>query len=165
MNRNICTTQEQADRLLRCGVSADTADMHWHGAIVPRGGSLTSMPEPSEEWDLWAGPYSSMPEEMQAAKLMEAYNEIQPAWSLSTLLELLPKEIDIDGYPYRISIYFESPDEPVIGNQWCLYYKPKKNTEKSHRIDDVSMYAPDLIQCAVDMIVWLKNYGYKLNEQ
>lgn len=163
MERQIATTSEQSSRLLRCGVSADTADMCWHGAIVPRGGSLTSMPEPSEEWDLWAGPYSSMPEEMQAAKLMEDYNEIQPAWSLSTLLELLPKGIDIDGYPYRISIYFESPDEPVIGNQWCLYYKPKKHNEKSHSIDDVPMYATDLIECAVLMVEWLTRHNYKLN--
>lgn len=165
MKTNIATDCSQSQRLLRCGVPADTADMCWHGAIVPRGGSLTSIPEPSEEWDLWAGPYSSMPEEMQAAKLMEDYNEIQPAWSLSTLLELLPKEIDIDGYPYRISIYFESSDEPVIGNQWCLFYKPKKHNEKSHYIDDVPMYAPDLIECSILMIEWLVANGYKLNEQ
>lgn len=86
-----------------------------------------------------------------------------PAWSLSALLALLPKEIDIDGYAYRISIYFENPDEPVIGNQWCLYYKPKKHNEKS-RIDDVPMYAPDLIECAVLMIEWLTANNYKLNE-
>ena len=164
MERQIATTKEQSDRLLRCGVSADTADMCWHGAIVPRGGSLTSMPEPSEEWDLWADPYGSMPEEMQAAKLMEDYNKIQPAWSLSALLGLLPKEIYIDGYKYRISIYFENPDEPVIGSQWCLCYKPNKHNEKS-RIDDVPMYAPDLIECSILMIEWLTANGYKLNEQ
>lgn len=164
MKQQIATTKSQSDRLLQCGVPAESADMHWCGAIVPRGGSLTSMPEPSEEWDLGATPYGCMPEELQKAKLMEDYNEIAPAWSLSALLSLLPKEIEIDGYPYRISIYFENPDEPVIGNQWCLYYKPKKHNDKS-RIDDVTMYAPDLIECAVSMIIWLKNYGYKLNEQ
>lgn len=91
------------------------------------------------------------------------YNIDAPAWSLSTLLSLLPKEIDIDGYAYRISIYFENPDEPVIGNQWCLYYKPKKHNEKS-RIDDVPRYAPDLIECAVLMIEWLTANNYKLNQ-
>ena len=84
-------------------------------------------------------------------------------FTLDDLLSLLPKEIDIDGYPYRISIYFENPDEPVIGNQWCLYYKPKKHNEKS-RIDDVPMYAPDLIECAVLMVEWLTANGYKLND-
>ncbi len=162
MERQIATTREQSDRLLKCGVPAESADMHWHGAIVPRGGSLTELPYPSEEWDLFNSPYWLMPEEMQKAKLMEDYYEIAPAWSLGALLGLLPKEIKIDGYPYRISIYFENPDEPVIGNQWCLYYKPKKHNEKS-RIDDISMYAPNLIDCAVQMIIWLINYGYELN--
>lgn len=161
MTTNIATTKEQSARLLQCGVSAESADMHWHGAIVPRGGSLTSPPEPSEEWDLFNTPYWLIPEEK--AKLMKDYNEIIPAWSLSTLLSFLPKEIDIDGYAYRISIYFENPDEPVIGNQWCLYYKPKKHNEKS-RIDDVPMYALDLIECAVLMIEWLTANNYKLNE-
>ena len=164
MKTGIATTQDQSARLLQCGVPAETADMCWHGAIVPRGGSLTSMPEPSEEWDLWTDPYSNMPEGMQAAKLMEDYYEIQPAWSLSTLLELLPKEIDIDGYKYRISIYFENPDEPVIGNQWCLFYKPKKHNEKSHYIDDVPMYATDIIECAVLMVEWITRHNIKLNE-
>lgn len=136
MTNRIATTREQSDRLLKCGVSAESADMaRYEDDEVPM------MP-----WDWTTG----------------SYGGTFPAWSLSTLLGLLPKEIDIDGYPYRISIYFENPDEPVIGNQWCLYYKPKKHNEKS-RIDDVPMYAPDLIECAVQMIIWLINYGYKLN--
>lgn len=140
MERQIATTKEQSDRLLQCGVSAYAADMT---LSYCKGGF----------YELMATPFH-----------YGCFNEEDaPAWSLSALLGLLPKEIEIDGYPYRISIYFENPDEPVIGNQWCLYYKPKKNTEKSHRIDDVPMYAPDLIQCAVDMIIWLMNYGYKLN--
>lgn len=137
MKQNIATDSAQSDRLLQCGVSADTADMaRYEDDEVPM------MP-----WDWTTG----------------SYGGTFPAWSLSTLLELLPKEIDIDGYKYRISIYFENPDEPVIGNQWCLYYKPKKYNKKS-RIDDVSMYAPDLIECSILMIEWLTANGYKLNE-
>lgn len=139
MKTNIATTQEQSDRLLSCGVSADTADMARY-----EDDSVPMMP-----WDWTTG----------------SYGGTFPAWSLSALLRLLPKEIDIDGYPYRISIYFENPDEPVIGNQWCLFYKPKKNAEKSHYIDDVPMYAPDLIECAVLMVEWLTENNYKLNEQ
>lgn len=136
MTTNIATTREQSARLLQCGVDPETADMMF------------------------------TPHNMLSA---EPYKETLkdrgyfPAWSLSALLALLPKEIDIDGYAYRISIYFENPDEPVIGNQWCLYYKPKKHNEKS-RIDDVPMYAPDLIECAVLMIEWLTANNYKLNE-
>ena len=153
MERQIATTSEQSSRLLRCGVSADTADM-----------SIRTITEPMikdiAEWEtplLLTMPYGS-------AKDIYRGDYIEPAWSLSRLLGLMPKEIDIDGYKYRISLYFESPDEPVIGNQWCLFYKPKKNTEKSHYIDDVPMYAPDLIKCAVLMVEWLTRHNIKLNE-
>lgn len=139
----LATTTEMSARLLHCGVLATTADMCYDS------GALSLMD------------YDSAIHERDSRR--ETY-EIVPAWSLNRLLELLPKEIDIDGYPYRISIYFENSDEPVIGNQWCLYYKPKKHNERSPRIDDVTEYATDLIKCAVNMIVWLTNYGYKLNK-
>lgn len=140
----ISTTQEQSDRLLQCGVSADTADMCW-----------TRFESDGEKYEQLRVMDESTYEFASLSPI--------PAWSLSALLGLLPKEIDIDGYKYRISIYFENPDEPVIGNQWCLYYKPKKYNKKS-RIDDVPMYAPDLIECSILMIEWLTANGYKLNE-
>lgn len=149
MKTNIATTRDQSARLLKCGVPAESADMSWF-----RGWGNVG------DYDLNVKPYSMMVRINE--ECCRGRNEIVPAFSLGCLLGLLPKEIEIDGYPYRISIYFENPDEPVIGNQWCLYYKPKKHNEKS-RIDDVPMYAPDLIECAVQMIIWLINYGYKLN--
>ena len=105
----IATDKSQSQRLLECGVSADTADMCYDS------GALSLMD------------YDSAVHERDSHR--ESY-EVVPAWSLSTLLGLLPKEIDIDGCPYRISIYFENPDEPVIGNQWCLFYKPKRTPRK-----------------------------------
>lgn len=151
MKTEIATTKEQSRRLLACGVSADTADMvhrdfpeDWHDGRV------------WHHWHIQALSYSN-------ATMLFDSDKIEPAWSLSSLLSLLPKEIKIDGYAYRISIYFESPEEPVIGNQWCLYYKPVKYTEKS-RIDDVAMYAENLIECAVLMAEYLYEHGYKLNE-
>ena len=142
MKTNIATDSLQSRRLLRCGVSADTADMAYC--------TIDSL--------LLNAPYVEMRDRFKETNCI-------PAWSLSALLGLLPKEIDIDGYKYRISIYFENPDEPVIGNQWCLFYKPKKNAEKSHYIDDVPLYAPDLKECTVLMIEWLTRHNYKLNEQ
>lgn len=148
----IATTQDQSQRLLRCGVSADTADMSIRTITEPMIKEIAGWETPR----LLTMPYNS-------AKDIYCGDYIEPAWSLSALLGLLPKEIDIDGYPYRISIYFENPDEPVIGNQWCLLYKPKKSADKSHYIDDVPMYAPDLIECAVLMGEWLTRHNYKLN--
>lgn len=142
MTNRIATTREQSNRLLQCGVPADSADMCYDS------GALSLMD------------YDSAVHERDSRR--DNYKVI-PAFSLGRLLELLPKEIDIDGYPYRISVYYEDSDEPVIGNQWCLYYKPKKHNEKS-RIDDVPMYAPDLIECAVLMVEWLTRHNIKLNE-
>ena len=153
MNKlTIATTPSQSSRLLQCGVDPKTADMSIRTIIEPYLVEDVMWHTP----ELKTLPYSE-------AKVIYGNDEITPAWSLSALLGLLPKEIAIDGYAYRISIYFEDPDEPVIGNQWCLYYKPKKHNEKS-RIDDVPMYAPDLIECAVLMIEWLTANNYKLNE-
>lgn len=152
----IATTKEQSARLLQCGVPAKTADMCLSTRTRKSDGSFVA--KKHQTTNLWVGypcwRTTSGDEELENV----------PAWSLSRLMELLPKEIDIDGYPYRIGIYFENPNEPVIGNQWCLFYKPKKNTEKSHYIDDVPMYAPDLIECAVLMVEWLTRHNYKLNE-
>lgn len=35
MKTNISTNKEQSDRLLRCGVPADTADMSWRTILCP----------------------------------------------------------------------------------------------------------------------------------
>lgn len=152
MTTNIATTKEQSARLLQCGVDPKTADMSWvRGAANVSDGNLSLHPYLRMQRINWQS--------------MRGRSEIAPAWSLSTLLSLLPKEIDIDGYAYRINIsYFENPDEPVLGNQWCLYYKPKKKHNGKSRIDDVPRYAPDLIECAVLMIEWLTSNNYKLNQ-
>lgn len=154
----IATTKEQSARLLACGVSADTADMCSHGAIVPRGGSLTSMPEPSEEWDLWATPYSCMPEEMQAAKLMEDYNEIQPAWSLSALIGLLPTSITD-----RNDIYFQLQLTACPHEEDCYKWDLSYYSIES----EISLFyieAPNPIEACVLMIENLTANGYKLNK-
>lgn len=156
MKTNIATTQKQTARLLQCGVSAETADMCWHGAIVPRGGSLTSMPEPSEEWDLWATPYGCMPDELQAAKLMEDYTEIVPVWSLSALLGLLPFKIHSGKYEYWLDI---APMD--YGKQWSIGYYC---IEKPRVIKGLT-HTDSLIECAVQEIEWLTANGCKLNEQ
>lgn len=170
MKTNIATTSEQSQRLLRCGVSADTADMCWHGAIVPRGGSLTSMPEPSEEWDLGVTPYSCMPEELQAAKLMEDYNEIQPAWSLSALLDILPKELT----DYRMTHRYEPFTDFVmtccapyfINGSLHLYHNGKKYVVDYDWDGFLGQMpcADDPIEACVLAIELLAANGYKLNE-
>lgn len=77
MKTNICTTQDQSARLLKCEVSADTADM----MFTPHN---TLSTEPYKE-----------------ALKDRGYT---PAWSLSALLGLLPFKIHSCKYEYWLDI-------------------------------------------------------------
>mgnify|MGYP007069515964 FL=1 len=78
MRTNIATDLSQSQRLLRCGVSADTADM---ARYVDD--SVPMMP-----WDWATG----------------SYGGTFPAWSLSALLGLLPFKIHSGKYEYWLDI-------------------------------------------------------------
>lgn len=81
MKTNIATTQDQSQRLLRCGVSADTADMY-----IDNYG------------ELWAVSYKDNQRKNEKGFV--------PAWSLSALLGLLPKRIkrgDCSDYTLNLS--------------------------------------------------------------
>ena len=83
----IATTQEQSQRLLRCGVSADTADMCYDS------GALSLMD------------YDSAEHERDSRR--ESY-EVIPAWSLSALLsKVLPHNISVDKYKYKGATEYE----------------------------------------------------------
>ena len=77
MKTNICTTQDQSARLLRCGVSADTADM----MFTPHN---TLSTEPYKE-------------------TLEDRGYI-PAWTLSRLLSLLPFKIPCDNFELWLDV-------------------------------------------------------------
>ncbi len=82
MKTNIATDRSQSDRLLRCGVSADTADMSWV-VLSDDTETLTAIPNLAQS---------------------EVIN--YPAWSLSALLGLLPKRIkrgDCSDYTLSLS--------------------------------------------------------------
>lgn len=81
MKTNIATDNLQSARLLRCGVSADTADMYI-----------------SNYGDLWASPFKDNQRKDEKG--------FTPAWSLSALLGLLPKRIkrgDCSDYTLSLS--------------------------------------------------------------
>ena len=77
MKRQISTTQEQSARLLRCGVTADTADM----MFTPHN---TLSTEPYKE-------------------TLEDRGYI-PAWSLSRLLTLLPFKIPCGNFEFWLDV-------------------------------------------------------------
>lgn len=77
MKTNIATDLSQNQRLLRCGVSADTADMHWDNKTL-------------DEPFLDTGDVTDKRD--------------TPAWSLSALLGLLPFKIHNGKYEYWLDI-------------------------------------------------------------
>ena len=78
MKTNICTTQDQSARLLRCGVPAESADM--------------SIDTDTDK--LYLGAYSER---------VDKVHEV-PAWSLSRLLSLLPFKIPCGNFEFWLDV-------------------------------------------------------------
>ncbi len=129
MKQQIATTKEQSDRLLKCGVPADSADM----MITPHN---TLSTEPYKE-------------------VLKDRGYI-PAFSLSALLRLLPKEIyDENGDSYYFSIAKEFP----LSEEYGAAYIPC--WDKGDAIVRKRDNSP--IEACVQLIEWLAENGYKLN--
>lgn len=77
-----------------------------------------------------------------------------PAWSLSALLELLPKEIKSDGTTYKLNI-----DYPPIGQVAVRY-----NTEEDDLDSLFGLMGDDLFELIVLMVDKLAANGYNLND-
>lgn len=75
--KKICTTQDQSARLLKCGVSADTADMMFT-------------------------PHNTLSTEPYKETLKD--RGYTPAWSLSALLGLLPFKIPCGNFEFRLDV-------------------------------------------------------------
>ncbi len=140
MNTNIATTKGQSDRLLRCGVSADTADMCW-----------TRFESDGEKYEQLSVMDESTYEFASLSPI--------PAWSLSALLGLLPKEIKVDESPYDEIQKYGLLIYPYMGG-WQVHYQYCGDDE-CHCLKYV--YGADLIEACVKAIEWLSDDGYHLN--
>ena len=78
MKTNICTTQDQSARLLKCGVTAESADM--------------SIDTDTDK--LYLGAYSER---------VDKVHEV-PAWSLNRLLSLLPFKILCGNFEFWLDV-------------------------------------------------------------
>ena len=135
MKQQIATTKDQSARLLRCGVSADTADMIYQTPI-------TASQKATREDILLV---------RKADKTL--FDTDIPAWSLSALLGLLPFKIHNGKYEYWLDI---APMD--YGRQWSIgYYCMEKP-----RVIKGLTHTDSLIECAVQEIEWLTANGYKL---
>lgn len=133
MERQIATTREQSNRLLQCGVPAYAADMT---LSYCKGGF----------YELMATPFH-----------YGCFNEEDaPAFSLSCLLSLLPKEIyDENGDSYYFSIAKEFPLTEEYGAAYIPCW------EKGDAI--VRKRDNNPIDACVQLIEWLAEDGYNLN--
>lgn len=141
MKTNIATTQEQSARLLRCGVSADTADMNWRTILCPVNNEPWKVPR------LSTLPYSE-------TKDIYGDDYTEPAWSLSALLGLLPDIITYGGYQWRMFM------KKLSKNSVCISYARWDNFNST-----IGHLSGDAIEACVKAIEWLTRHNYKLNEQ
>lgn len=145
MKTNIATTSEQSQRLLRCGVSADTADMaRYEDDEVPM------MP-----WDWTTG----------------SYGGTFPAWSLSRLLGLLPSYLEDFPFtkwivPFGDGEICEKDHESILSGYVTLY------RNETHWIVDYDWagftgtlpQSENPIEACVRAIELLHANGYKFTE-
>lgn len=130
MESQIATTKEQSARLLKCGVPAESADMVYN--------EVTGL-------------------EVNVGKTMPG--GYAPAWSLSALLGLLPKEIKVDESPYdEVQKYglliYPCYDCWQVDYQYC-------EDDECHSL--ICVYDIDLIETCVKAIEKLTAQGYALN--
>lgn len=136
MKTNIATTQDQSERLLQCGVSADTADTMFT-------------------------PHNTLSIEPYKQALKD--RGYIPAWSLSALLSLLPTSIlSPMGNEYMLELSrLRMHDAWEV--QWFNGRERFRTYDKQkvfHKLWDKSP-----IEACVKAIEWLTANGYKLNEQ
>lgn len=149
MKTNIATDYSQSQRLLRCGVLADTADM------------IGIEPEYGYECEPWIS--------MQGQDTRGYF----PAWSLSALCGLLPKELNdfpfTKGYePFQDGWDISDKESECTINGEVKLYFSGKTWIVDYDWDGFEGRLPQSdnpIEACVLAIELLTANGYKLNEQ
>lgn len=157
----ICTTREQSERLLALGLKPETADMVYH---------YTKSRVPALEWELQTKPPTSRGEfwtPQRIAKLAfpfhkhpdgtpmtgeEVFDKLWgkdvPAWSLSRLLELIPKCIKQSNRP-NADLKIDTDNQ-----YWFISYE-ELGYDIKHQIMN-----SDLFESIISMIDWLIDNGH-----
>lgn len=133
MKQAIATDPSQSARLQACGVNPKSADFVWMDDNQPR---LTLRTEIIED----GNPYI-----------------VAPAWSLSTLLALLPMEIRKSGIDFTMELKPYPHEEECY--RWCISYYDNELEATAYYSE-----APTPIEACVRIVEELTDNGYKLNE-
>ena len=138
MTTNIATTPSQSRRLLQCGVDPETADMFYQTPIT------VSQKRQGEDVLLINKSGATL------------YDTDTPAWSLSSLLGLLPKRIKRGDYSdYTLNLSCD-------GFFWDLEYTYARYCGEDDSL--VLLEDADPTEACVQLIEWLTANNYKLNE-
>ena len=139
MKSQIATTKEQSARLLACGVSPDTADMCLSTRTRNSDGSFIA--KKHQTTNLWVG--------YPCWRTISGDEELEniPAWSLSALLAVLPKEIN-RGNPLD-GLWIEK--SPASNHDWHI------SNLDSNNGDYTETFAPSLIEACVCLIEKILN--------
>lgn len=143
MKTNICTNKDQSARLLKCGVSVKSADMCWY----IESGEI-NIEKLRLDTELIGCSYDDP----------KRHYEYIPAWSLNALLRLIPHVIEVydDGdYYFSLAQEFPASEDYHAAYKYCW-------------ADDdvfVGKRSSCPIEACVQLIEWLVENNYKLNEQ
>lgn len=122
MNK-ICTSLEQSKKLIELGIDIDTADMFWKNGVC-------------DKYIQCFTPFVSSGTNID-------YDYDIPAWSLSTLLELIPTSIDE---------YTKDFSQLEITKCSVSYVYAMNNLRRGYLKDN-------LLDAAFEMVCWLKENG------
>ena len=118
----ICTNEEQSHRLLEAGVRPDTADMYLDEFELPV-----------------AFEYGRVEKHVDQDMAL-------PAWSLSELIDMIPDQIECEGYNYYLFIL-------PRGKEFTIKYSAGSNLAQSYCRES-------LFDAITEMIEWLIKEGY-----
>jgi len=118
----ICTTKEQSSRLLEAGVRPETADMYL------------------DEFERLVA------FEYRRIKSKAYQDTVLPTWSLSKLIDMIPDQIECEGYNYYLFIL---PRD----KEFTIKYSAGSNLAKSYCRES-------FFDAITEMIEWLIKEGY-----
>ena len=122
MNTQICTNKEQSSRLLEAGVRPETADMYL------------------DEFERLAA------FEYRRIKSKAYQDTVLPTWSLSKLIDMIPDQIECEGYNYYLFIL---PRD----KEFTIKYSAGSNLAQSYCRES-------FFDAITEMIEWLIKEGY-----
>ena len=136
----ICTSIEQSEKLIELGIDVNTADM-WYGVTYKKiGREDDDFGESIEYTEL-----SKYPDIKENAYTKEGI----PSWSLSALLDLMPKLYEFENDPD------DGGCQPNLckgwdNNQWHIVYRSSIY---------ITEWYDNPIDAAFEMVCWLKENG------